>query len=382
MNNNILLYLTNTPDFFLSHRLSLALMARSKGYEVHVATSYNENASKIESYGFKYHEISLRRGSVNPFVEMYSLISIFKVIYAVKPSVLHTISPKCVIYGGICSSLLRVKKVIHAITGLGYVFVDDLSVLRILLRNIVLSLYKFSISSGSIVIFQNQDNLKFFVKNGTIREEQSRLILGSGVDPNVYYYSAEADVASPLVVFPSRLLVDKGVVTFVEASSIINKKHNARMILAGDVDDSNPSSITLEQIDDWTGQGLVEWFGFVDNKPELFGKASIVCLPTYYPEGIPKVLIEAASCGKPIVTTDMPGCNEIVIDGLNGILIPAKSPEALADAVVKLLDNSEMRSLFGKNGRNRVVSQFSSDIVNSATVGLYSGSFLNCVGRS
>ncbi len=372
MNDNVLLYLTNTPDFFLSHRLSLALMAKSKGYDVHVATSYNENASKIEKHGFKYHKISLKRGSINPFVELYSLISILRVIYFVKPSVLHALSPKCVIYGGICSSLLRVKKVIHAITGLGYAFVDDTRVLRVLLRNIVLNLYKLSISSSSIVIFQNRDNLSFFVENQVVKEGQSRLILGSGVDPNVYSYSTESEVSSPLVVFPSRLLIDKGVITFVEASSIINKKHNARMILAGDIDASNPSSVTLEQIDDWVSQGFLEWFGFVENMPELFEKSSIVCLPTYYPEGIPKVLIEAASCGKPIVTTDMPGCNEIVIDGFNGILIPAKSPEALADAVVKLLDNAEMRSLYGGNGRNRVLGQFSSDIVNSATVDLYS----------
>ena len=143
------------------------------------------------------------------------------------------------------------------------------------------------------------------------------------------------------------------------------------MLIAGDIDYENPSSISKDQLKSAVDLGLIEWNGHVEDMPSLLAKSSIICLPSYYPEGIPKSLIEAASCGRPIITTDMPGCNEIVRDNYNGKLIPVDSPESLANEIINLIDSKALRQKYGANGRNLVLEKFSSDIVNNATIQLY-----------
>jgi len=371
MTRKKLLFIVNPPEFFISHRLSLALLAQLKGYEIHVATSYSQNFQKINEHGFKCHKIYLKRGSLNPFNDLKTFISIYKVLKDLKPDVVHMLTAKCNIYGGLASRLISIPRVVHAITGLGYIFVDTNNIYKNILRKIVLFLYKISIKSKSIIIFQNKENLELFVGKGIIDRGQSRLIFGSGVNTDTYFYTEELMTDNPIVLFPSRLLKEKGLETFVEAAKILKARVKVRMYVAGELDFENPSSISKYQIDSWVEHGLVEWGGHIEDMPKLLSQSSIICLPTYYPEGIPKVLIEAASSGRAIITTDMPGCNEIVQNNDNGILISIKSSDQLARAIIKLIDDVPLRIKFGKNGRKLVLDKFSSEIVDKATLQIY-----------
>ena len=376
MNKKKILYIVNIPEFFLSHRLALAILAKDNGYEVHVATSYSggiESIDQISSYGFKCHKVFLERGSLGAYSNLKSLYSIYKVIQSLSPDVLHLLTAKCIIYGGVSSKLLNTRRVIHAVTGLGYVFLDSAKLHKNILKKIVLYLYKISIKGSSTVIFQNRDNMKLFLNNKVINKGQESLIYGSGVDPNIYSFSEELPSEVLTVLFPSRLLIDKGLITFLEAAKILRKNIKIKMVLAGDIDEDNPNSISTSELNKWVESNLVEWLGHVEDMPDMLSKSSIVCLPTYYPEGVPKVLIEAASCGRAIITTDTTGCNEIVHNNYNGMLIPIKSPKHLADAITKLSEDSLMRNVFGKNSRDLVLQKFSSDIVNNLTVHLYLG---------
>jgi len=367
-----LLFIVNIPDFFISHRLSLALLAQKKGYEVHVATTINKNFQKIRNHGFQCHEIYLKRGSLNIFNDLRTLISIYKVLKKLKPDVLHLLTAKCNIYGGLASRIIFIPRVVHAVTGLGYIFVESKHIYKYILKKIVLFLYKISIKTKSVVIFQNNDNLELFVNNLIIHREQTRLIYGSGVDTDVYFFSEDLIIDDPIILFPSRLLKEKGIMTFIDASRILKGNKNFRMVVAGDLDYENPSSITKEQIDNWVEQGLIEWNGYVKDMPNLLSLSSVICLPTYYPEGVPKVLIEAASCGRAIISTDMPGCNEIVVHHHNGMLIPIKSAVDLASSIIKLVDDIQLRKNYGVNGRKLVLKKFSSKIVDNATLEVYS----------
>ncbi len=366
-----LLFIVNIPDFFISHRLSLALMAQKKGFQVHVATTDNENFHKLKTYGFISHKIYLNRGSLNVFHDLRTFISILRLLYKLRPDILHLLTSKSIIYGGLASRVIKIPKVVNAITGLGSVFVDTTSVFKNILKKIVLYLYKISINLNSITIFQNNDNLELFIKKRIINISQARLIYGSGVNTDVFFFSEESINNNPIVLFSSRLLKEKGLETFVDAAKIVKEKVNVRMVVVGEIDNDNPSSITSRQISKWVELGLIEWKGYIENMPKLLSESSIVCLPSYYPEGIPKALIEAASSGRPIVTTHMPGCNVIVKNNHNGILIPIKSPGYLADAILKLLDDPKLRSKYGKNGRRLVIENFSSDIIDKATIALY-----------
>lgn len=372
MSKRKLLFIVNVPEFFISHRLSLALLAKKRGYEVHVATSYNESFEKIKSYGFKCHKIHLKRGSLNVFYDFLTFFSILIVMKKHNPDVLHMLTSKCNIYGGFAARIFRTPKVIHAITGLGYIFVDSKkNSFKNILKKIVIFLYKISINSSSKVIFQNKENLELFLNKKIIHTNQAALIFGSGVNTKTYSYIEEKISNNPIVLFPSRLLIEKGVKTFIEASKIIKGKRKVRMLLAGDVDFENPSSISKAELDNFVNLGFIEWNGYVEDMPKLLSQSSVVCLPSYYPEGVPKSLIEAASCGRPIITTNMPGCNAIVKNNYNGKLIPVQSPKHLANEIINLIDSFELRKVYGENGRKLVFEKFSSEIVDNATLKLY-----------
>lgn len=368
MKKKKLLYVVNIPEFFLSHRLSLALLARENNYEVHVATTYSENFEKIKKYGFECHKIFLKRGSMNFIYDVLTFFSILKVLFKLKPNITHLLTAKCNIYGGLAAKFVSVPKVVHAITGLGHIFTDNKSKI---LKKLVLFLYKISINSSSSIIFQNRDNMNYFVNEKIVSSNQTRLIFGSGVDTNIFKFSKEKISDNPIVLFPSRLIIEKGLLTFIEASKILKDKRRVRMLIAGDLDRENPSSISKDQLMRAVNLGFVEWNGHIEDMPSLLSDSSIICLPSYYPEGVPKSLIEAASCGRPIITTDTPGCNEIVRDNYNGKLIPIDSPEGLANEITNLIDSKSLRQKYGANGRKLVLEKFSSEIVNNATIQLY-----------
>ncbi len=218
---------------------------------------------------------------------------------------------------------------------------------------------------------QNEDDRIMLIERGIVEETRTVLIRGAGVNTDEFSYSTEPAEEVPLVILPARMLKDKGIVEFVTAVKLLKKRGvNARFVLAGAADYHNHAAVSERELNDWVESGTVEWWGRCENMPEVLTNCHIVCLPSYR-EGLPKALLEAASCGRPIVTTDTIGCREVVVDGENGFLVPLFSTVELADALQKLIENPELRLEMGKCGREIVVKEFAVEKVISETLMVY-----------
>jgi len=284
---------------------------------------------------------------------------------------------KPVVYGSFAALFARHSTfesrspvVINAITGLGSVFTSTSLTARTL-RFLVIALIRFFLHrKSSHVILQNRDDMEMLVSEGYLSPGQVSLIRGSGVDTEMFRLHPEAE-GPPVVMLVARMLRDKGVEEFVEAARQLCKEGiQARFVLVGDIDTENPSTVTRKMLEQWQKGGFIEWWGRRDNMPEVYHQAHVVCLPSYR-EGLPKTLLEAAACGRPIVATDVPGCREIVVDGENGLLVPVKDAGALANALKRLIDGLELRKQMGSRGRALVEREFSEGKIVRETLELY-----------
>ncbi len=366
-----LLYLVTEDWFFLSHRLPLARAAKEAGYDVIVVTRVDQGGQKILDEGFRLVPVEFSRSHAKPIRDFLTLLTIIRIYFQQKPDLVHHVALKPVVYGSIASMVTRIPVTVNALTGLGFVFSSSKKK-AFLLRSIIKPVLKWFLSRKSAwVIVQNPDDQRLLINEKMVRKEKLFLIKGSGVDPEVYYPGSEQHEAIN-VILTGRMLRDKGVIEFVEAAKIILRSGaNARFILIGDIDPESPSSLTREELTSWVESGVVEWLGYRKDMPELLRNSDIVCLPSFYGEGVPKSLIEAAACGKPIVTTDAPGCREIVRDGVNGFLVPVRNVEALAKAIQTLLDDPGLREMMGKKGREMVIKEFTEEKVITETLSLY-----------
>lgn len=373
MNNpKRLLLIVNDADFFLSHRLPIAKAAQKAGFQVHVASTGNSKAQQeIETFGFHFHTLSFTRRGINPLIEVKTIFSLWRLFRKVRPSVTHLVTIKPVLYGGLAARFANLPAVVSALTGLGYVHVARSKKGR-LLRSLVRPMYKIALDNDRMrVIFQNPEDRMTLLNMKVVRSEQTVLIRGSGVDTDQYSPVPEHNV-TPVVLLASRMLWDKGVGEFVAAATELSRCGvNARFVLAGDSDSGNPAAVPIKQLEDWQRQGIVEWWGKVSDMPKIFSQSHIVCLPSKYGEGVPKVLIEAAACGRPIVTTNSPGCREIVRDGINGLLVPVNDVSALASALQRLIENKELRLSMGQQGRMIAITEFHVAKVVEETLDVY-----------
>lgn len=364
------LFLVTEDWYFWSHRLPLARAIRDAGFQVLVATKVDKFNRLLQEEQFKVYPISLRRNSKNPIRELWAVIELIKIYRDERPDLVHHVALKPIMYGSIAARVAKVPAIVNAFAGLGSVFIamgwraQFLRKFLGMVLNAVLSL------KNGKVIFQNRDDSSMFINAGIIPSGKIALIKGSGVDMSSFKPVPEA-LGVPCVILASRMLLDKGVREFVEAASLLKAAGvTARFILAGNPDNENPTSISEDQLESWKESGAVDWWRHSDNMPEVFGKASIVCLPSYR-EGLPKVLIEAAASGRAIVATDTPGCREIVRHGENGLLVPIRDSRALADALRRLLDDRSLREKMGARGRQIAVSEFSVEKVISETISIY-----------
>jgi len=366
-----LVYFVTEDWYFCSHRLQLAVAAKNAGFDVYVVTRVQAHGDEIKTAGLELIPLELSRRSKNPFVEAVMVRRLTKIYREIRPDIVHHVAIKPVIYGSIAARRAHVPVVINAMAGLGFLFSSGQWLARVL-RPIIRVVFKVLLNNKrTTVILQNPDDVDALCGSGTVSRNRIRLILGSGVDTDVYHFQPEAE-GVPIVLLASRLLWDKGVGEFVEAARKIRADGvNVRFVIAGEGDDENPNSIGADQLLKWSEEGVVECWGRCSNMPEVFVKSHVVCLPTTYGEGVPKVLIEAASSGRPIVATDAPGCREIVNDGENGILVPTKDIDALVAAITYLLESSERRKAMGQAGRKLVEAQFSLDRVIGETLELY-----------
>lgn len=329
-----LLLVVNDAAFFLSHRLALATGARDAGFDVHVATPRDEASARIEATGLAYHAIPLSRRGTSPGGELRTLASLVALYRDVAPDVVHHVTAKPILYGGIAARVAGVPAVVHAVSGLGHVFISPTARARVL-RQAIRATYRLATSHPNCaVIFQNDDDRRTF---GTaIRTSRVVMIRGSGVDLRVFR-PTPLPGGVPLVVLPARMLWDKGIAELVDAARTLKREGvQARFALVGGIDPGNPAAVPRERIEAWVREGVVEWWGLRTDMPEVLAQATIACLPSYR-EGMSKALLEACAAGRPIVTTDVPGCRDVVAGGEHGVLVPARDAGALADAFRQLL---------------------------------------------
>jgi glycosyltransferase involved in cell wall biosynthesis len=365
-----LLFVGNSFEYFVSHRLALAEAAKSEGWSVHIATPPSLRGDSLPLPGVTHHLLAMDRSGINPLREIRSLFRIRRIYREVRPDLVHLIGPKSVMYGGLLARWQSIPAMVCLIPGMGYMYLVG-GLKGRLVRALGHAGYRLGLlHPNKRVIFQNPEDRQLFLDRHLCRANEAVLILGSGVDPHIFLPMKEAD-GKPVALFASRLLKEKGVEIFADLGrQLLKEGVNARFVLVGTVDPGNPSSVSEEQIRAWERDGIENW-SFRRDMPEAFASCHLVCLPSYRREGIPKVLIEAASCGRPIVTFDMPGCREIVQNGVNGFVVPAKDLSAFKSAVKRLLDDAGLRQQFGRAGRKRVEDLFSLDQVNRQTLDVY-----------
>lgn len=364
----------------MSHRFQLACAAKAAGYRVIVVTQVGDHTEAIQAAGLELLPIRFARSHARPWQDAKTIWSIFKLYRQVKPDLVHHVAIKPVLYGSFAAFFARVPVVINALTGLGYAFSSDQRK-AVWIRRAILPLFKFIFSGkGRWLILQNPDDQQTLSDLGVLRADRTVLIRGSGVDSQQFQPSTMTDEI-PIVMLASRLLKDKGVIEFVQAATqLIKQGIKCRFVLVGDSDPENPSSIQTEQLQRWDEQGMIEWWGRRTDMYDVLPRATIVCLPSYR-EGLPKVLIEAAACGKALITTDAPGCREVVRDGENGLLVPPRDADALAGAIQTLLADPELIMQMGKQGRVRVEAEFTIQRVIEASLSLYARA-LNATQKS
>lgn len=366
-----ILYIVNEPWFFLSHRLPIAVEAQEQGYTIHVATRAGEAVSEILDKGFIHHEISLSRNGSSVPTELSSLLDIWKLINSVKPDVLHLVTIKPVLYGGIASRFTSVKKVVAAVSGLGTLFLAT-GTKADLKRKVGIGLYRLALRSNkTTVILQNPDDKQLLIDLKAVKAEQTTLIRGSGIDLSTFQAFPEKLNDTPIVTFAARLLFDKGLAEYVDAIKLLNKKGIvANYQIVGDMDLGNNTSATEKDIEEWKTIPNLVVLGYQEEMSTVFKDSNIVVLPSYR-EGLPKVLIEAAACGRAVITTDVPGCRDAIEENKTGLLVPVKDSKELASAIEKLVTDTELRVEMGIAGRQLAEREFAIEKVIEKHLSIY-----------
>ena len=351
-----LLFVVNNPAFFMSHRVPVALAAQRAGYDVHVATMDGPAVADIEALGMTHHVVPMTRSGKHPLQELGTLLSLLRLFRRLRPQVVHLVTIKPVLYGGIAARLARVPGMVAAISGLGFVFLSNSLKMR-LVRAVVARLYRLALGHrNSRVIFQNASDRDLLQSLGAVRDEQVVLIRGAGVDLDQYRALPEPPASPVVVTMVARLLRERGV--------------DVSMQLVGGVDAGNPASATPAEVQAWQREGCVQALGERSDVPQLYAASHIAVLPSYR-EGLPKSLIEAAACARAVVTTDVPGCRDAIDPGKTGLLVPVRDPQALADAIARLADDQALRQAMGTAGRALAERDFNIERVARLHVELY-----------
>ncbi|MBX7142936.1 MAG: glycosyltransferase family 4 protein [Oligoflexia bacterium] len=369
--NPLLIILVTKDWYFLSHRLPLARSLRQAGFRVAVAAHDTGRAKEILAHGFEFYNVDFDRKSINPLKELLTLRQIYGLYQVLKPQVVHHIAIKGALYGGLAARMASVPYVFNTIAGLGYLFSPN-SLLPGVLRLLVSPLFKISgARPNSSYIFFNQVDRETFVRCGFTSSDKSCVVPGSGVDLSVFRYRNEPSTKLTFVC-ACRLLEDKGIRELIEAARKLRAAGlDFRLIVAGTPDSSNRRSIAASEINAWKREGIAEFPGFVDDIASLLAQSHVAVLPSYYPEGIPLFLIEAAACGRASITCQTQGCSDVVIDGETGLVVPARDAEALAQAMRLLIEDPNLRRQMGLKARQNCEANHSIESVGAATLSFY-----------
>ena len=369
-----LLLVANQLDSFFNHRLPAARAAKAAGYDVHVALAEADAARERDTDDFVFHALSLPRGIGSPIAELKAIRGLSHLIGQLRPSLIHAFTLKPDLYAALAARSHKVP-LAASITGMGSFFLGTRAHHRLLQRGLTLALRYGLVHSPMKAIVQNHDDRDFVRDTLHVASEDIVLIPGSGVDLDLFRPATDhpqrQNSKKLRVVLAARMLRDKGVIEFAEAAKILrNRVPSVEFILAGTTDLANRSAIQPAQIEAWVKEERVTWCGQVDEMAKLYSEADIACLPSYR-EGLPKSLIEAASSGLPIVTTDVPGCREVVRDGETGFLVPAKDYTALANALARLIDSPDLRHQMGSNARKLAETRFGQNEISDQIIAVY-----------
>ncbi len=362
-----ILYFIAEDWFVCSHWQPLLKGAKDAGYEVVVVTNVQAHAREIESLGAKLIPLNIARRSVNPLAALKTIKTLVSIYISEKPTISHHIALKPMLLGSIAAAIAGIPHRVNWVAGMGWLFIAN-GFKATILKGVVKKLFAVFLAPTQVIV-ENEDDKSIMLDLG-VKPFHVSIVRGAGVDTDVFSPKPNAS-SSITVLLPARMLWDKGVGEFVSAAKFLKSEGvNAVFVLVGGCDAGNPASIPETQLEEWEQQGLVEWWGRREDMPNVLAMAHIVCLPSYR-EGLPKALLEAASAGKPIVTTDVPGCREVVEHGYNGLLVPAKDSGSLANAIRGLIENSSMRQRMGQAGRELVLREFSQEHIIENVLQIY-----------
>lgn len=374
----IILY-ANTAWYLFNFRLALALALKQKGYQVVLLAPYDQYVPKLEAHGFKVITVKMDRMNLNPFTELVLLFSLWTIFRREAPEIVFNFTVKCAVYGSLVARLAGIRRRINAVAGLGTVFSSQKRAM-VLLRYGVVGLLKLALSGQwSRVILQNPDDAKLFIEQLGIAKDKITLIKGSGVN-GVTFAEMEAARQQPWppapakVLFASRLLWDKGIGDFVKAAQALAEGQHYRFLIAGEPDTGNPNAVSPEQLEQWAASGAVSLLGHIDNMAELLKEVDLVVLPSVYGEGVPRILIESAASGLPLIAFDVPGSREIVLNNENGFLLDAKQADTLAAHIAQIFADKARYQAMSKRSRQHFLQEFEESSVIKKTLEVIAGS--------
>lgn len=374
----------NTDWYLYNFRRSLALALRDAGHDLLLVSPPGDYGERLRALGLRWEPLPMERRSLHPLREAMLLWGLRGLFRRERPALVHGFTIKCAVYGSLAARAAGVGARVNAVAGMGYVFISDDLRAR-LLRPMVRALLRLALGGrGARLILQNPDDVALFERAGLVALADVRLIPGSGVDCARFAPSSEPRPPDGRfrVLLPARLLWDKGLAEFVEAARRLHAEGRAiDFLLAGDPDDGNPAAVPEQTIRGWVAEGLVQWLGHVEDMPGLYRSVDAVVLPSYR-EGLPKGLIEAGACGLPLVTTDVPGCREVVTDGEDGLLVPVRDAAALAAAIARLHDDAALAARLGHAARAKAKARFDESLVVARTIAVYEELGVRAPGRS
>ena len=374
-----ILYVVNHAAFFVSHRLPIALAARDQGFSIDLITGQAGSPSmeilaseKLKEARLSHKRVSFSSSGLNPITELMGLIQLINIVNKIKPDIIHCVSPKGIIYGGLAARFAKTKNLVLAVSGMGFAFTQGNSSgqFRSLISKIYTLIFAFILKHPSVrIIVQNDDDRRIVIKMG-LNSNQIVLIPGSGIELK-NLVNLEIESKALIVLLPARMLWDKGVGEFIEAAHQLKSLlPQWRFILAGAADYQNPTKVPIGLLEELSANKIIEWVGHVDNMIPYYSEASIVCLPSYR-EGMPKCLLEAAAAGCAVVTTDTVGCREAILPDVTGLLVPVRDAKALKIALYHLMDNKDLREKFGRSGRELAINKFGLNLVIKSTLSIY-----------
>jgi glycosyltransferase involved in cell wall biosynthesis len=368
-----ILFYANTDWYLFTFVKSLAQALIERGNRVIFVSPQGEYSERLIALGFDWRPTPMVRANVNPFREIYAIFYLASLLNRERVDIVHSFSPQCSIHGSLAAKLIGLKTVVNSLSGLGYVFTSDQLKARLLrpLMHKMLSLSA-KASEETRIILLNSDDVQLFEDRYQVKGRKIRLIPGAGVDCERFSPPVDKRRNDKVkILFVGRVVVDKGIREFVDAARIlISKRRDVEFIIAGGLDKDHPDPVSEELLNKWVAEGLVEWMGYVEDMPSLLQNVDIIALPSYR-EGLPTCLTEGAASGLALVGSDVPGCRDVIDDGVNGLLCKVRDSVSLAEAISRLLDDEPMRSRLGVSAREKVVKEFSQEKINELHFELY-----------